>query len=168
MHGLIAAPLQLFDPINNCVSRGFLSGAGAGKMNGWTLDEALELNRGAFALHTRSYQAKNRPLSPDSHFSVIFNRVAELALERFGGNLEGRGGNDTPRSLTPKGYRTVAEEDRYQMLRAKSVNQRDHVPDPAFLPSSPLYGVLVILHRIVCSMKWCCSVLAPSPTPAWL
>jgi hypothetical protein len=127
---------------------------------------------GAFALHTRSYQAKTRPLKAESHFSVLFQRVAGLALARFGGSYEqskqnaghiqtinpgGRGGGSIdegggsvtdprlapPHSLTPKGYRTQAEEVHYQLLRARSVNARDQVPDPPFVPIGPLFRVIV-------------------------
>ena len=153
-HGLIAAPLQLFDPPNNCVSRGFLSGAGAGTMGDWTLEEAFELNRGAFALHTRSYQAKNRPLKENSNFARLFKRVGELARSRLGNNYAEVGTSDDSgstdperweaRPLTPKGYRTAEEEANYQRLREKSARLEDQTPDPPFMPATPLFRVHIV------------------------
>jgi len=118
-------------------------------MGGWSLEDAFELNRGAFALHTRSYQMKQRPLDPESHFARLFARVGEMAREQTS-QAGGVAGADAkakpPQSLTPVGFRTAEEDAGYQQLARRSMggNVEAHTPDPPFLPSAPLARVNLV------------------------
>lgn len=102
---MIAAPLHWFDPGNNCASRGLLSRSGAREFPNWTLEDSMELSRGAVALHTRSYQAKERPLKPNSIFALLFRKAGEVAQERIRKNF-----TDAPYAFTPVGPRDAATE----------------------------------------------------------
>lgn len=75
--GFVTLPLALFDPGNDCYGRGLLSGSGSHRMNKWKLSELLEMIRGAYAMHTRSYEVKKRPMADDAQFSVLFRYIKQ-------------------------------------------------------------------------------------------
>eukprot|EP00041_Stephanoeca_diplocostata_P013180 m.229581 g.229581 ORF g.229581 m.229581 type:complete len:283 (-) comp19250_c1_seq80:4223-5071(-) len=109
--GLVTFPLALFDPANDCYGRGLLSGSGAYRLRRWTLDELLELYRGAFTLHTRSYQVKasDRPLRNDTQFGALFARLRELRAS--GASAVAVGG--------AVGVRTLSEHARWATLMVR-------------------------------------------------
>ena len=136
--GMVAAPLQLFDPVNNCAAPGILSGSGARAMGrDWTLPLAWELLRGAYALHTRSYQAKDRPLRPDSWFGTVFADMARRADQRVAAGFA-----DAPHALTPMGPRDGAALKAYS--RIKALADRSGVPDPGFVPAGHRERVMLV------------------------
>jgi hypothetical protein len=125
---MVAAPLHFFDPANNCVARGMLSKDGTREVTSpWTLDMVLELVRGAYALHTRSYQATTRPLSNTSTFALIFRRARELAEQR-------RRGDVGMTALAPHGLRSAEKgvESLYQEVL--SMLDSTPYPDPPYFP----------------------------------
>lgn len=123
---MVAMPLQFADPANNCVARGLLSKDGTRAIiSPWTLSKVMELVRGSYLLHTRSYQATVRPLSNTSTFEVLFRYVRELAERRARGTAN-------KASIVPHGLRTIKEERLYNQL----LDMLDSAPypDPPFFP----------------------------------
>ena len=55
-----------------------LSAAGGQPIRNWSLDDVLELIRGAFVLHTRGYNAK-KPLHPESNFAKLY-KIAKVCF----------------------------------------------------------------------------------------
>ena len=103
----------------------------------WTLDKVMELVRGAYALHTRSYQATKRPLSNTSTFALIFRRARELAEQRGRGDVG-------KTALAPHGLRSAergAESTYHELL---SMLDSTPYPDPPFFP--PGRGKRVLLE----------------------
>eukprot|EP00041_Stephanoeca_diplocostata_P023288 m.569385 g.569385 ORF g.569385 m.569385 type:complete len:655 (-) comp22259_c0_seq1:642-2606(-) len=131
---MIAAPLHWFDPGNNCASRGLLSRSGAREFPDWTLDDSMELSRGAVALHTRSYQAKERPLKRNSIFARLFRKAGEVARQRIKNNF-----TDAPYAFTPTGPRDAVTEKRYKELLAKL--DSTPYPDPPYFPPGQAHRV---------------------------
>mmetsp|Transcript_20387 Transcript_20387/g.52972 ORF Transcript_20387/g.52972 Transcript_20387/m.52972 type:complete len:701 (-) Transcript_20387:1072-3174(-) len=126
--GLVVFPIALFDPANDCYGRGLLSGSGAYRMKrDWPLSSMLELFRGAYALHTRSYQVakKDRPLRNDTQFATLFRRLHVLADEakRF------------PQVVAPAGIRDAAEQVTFEGLAER--NRYYTPPDPTYTPEGP-------------------------------
>ena len=84
--GFVTLPLALFDPGNDCNGKGLLSGSGAYLMGRWTIDEVLELYRGAFALHTRSYVCtclRNSRRNVAVEYQQFLSYIASLAPPFF-------------------------------------------------------------------------------------
>lgn len=109
-------------------------------MGEWTLSETFELLRGALAVHTRSYQVKNRPLPRDSSFAMVFSLVAKLAATR---ELHGFAGTKgAPVALTAIGPRTPAEAALHRKLSARA--DRELKPDPPFVPPGLPQRVLLL------------------------
>eukprot|EP00040_Diaphanoeca_grandis_P006257 m.36693 g.36693 ORF g.36693 m.36693 type:complete len:386 (+) comp17427_c0_seq1:44-1201(+) len=131
--GLVVLPLALFDPANDCIGRGLLSGSGAYRMGDWTLEEMLELHRGAFALHTRSYQVnqKDRPLKNYTQFYTLFSRIESLS--RAGARQV---------DLSGRGQRNETEHRRWVGLNRRI--KRYKPPDPMFVPNSTSAKYVVI------------------------
>lgn len=143
---MVAAPLQFFDPANNCASRGMLSKDGARPvLPPWTLDKVLELMRGAYALHTRSYQATNRPLSNVSTFALLFERARTAAEQR-------RLGRSGPISIAPHGKRSaiLGAEDLYRRLL--TMLDSTPYPDPPFFPEGRGRRILIASASKKCIM----------------
>eukprot|EP00038_Savillea_parva_P013974 m.9738 g.9738 ORF g.9738 m.9738 type:complete len:477 (+) comp2670_c0_seq2:2-1432(+) len=135
--GLLPLPLGLFDPANDCFARGLLSGSGAYRMKrDWPLATVLELFRGAFTLHTRSYQVKtkDRPLRNDTMFGSLFNHVRTLA---------NRGVRH--HAIVPYGNRNASQVAVFNALVAR--NRPYTPPDPTFTPQGP--ASLVFLTQTV-------------------
>ena len=108
-------------------------------MGAWTMTQAFELLRGTFALHTRSYQAKARPLKPDSWFAQLFGLVGEIAQRKLKQASSGGDSGPTrglePVALTPIGRRSPIEAAEHAKLSVRSISNPDAiVPDPAFIP----------------------------------
>jgi hypothetical protein len=125
---MVAMPLQYADPANNCVARGMLSRDGTREMvSPWTLSDVMELVRGAYLLHTRSYQATVRPLSNTSTFGTIFAKARVLAERRMRGEIG-------KTSMVPHGLRSEEKgmEKRYRQLLDRL--DSSPYPDPPFFP----------------------------------
>ena len=99
-----------------------LSMAG-GKPQKTGIDDALEMIRGAFVVHTRGYNVP-KPLEPTSNFGMLY------ALARAGADRH----DPTPIPLHALGKRTDVEQAHFEMLLA----QRGHnVVEPTFIPPAP-------------------------------
>ena len=130
--GFITLPLAMFDPANDCFGRGLLSGSGAYLMGKWTVPDLLELFRGAFSLHTRSYEIKgaNRPLRNESQFAVLYRFIKDKLREKLRASPHGAAVN-----LVPVGYRDDAAHLLWSQLTAR--NRPYTPPDPSYVPALP-------------------------------
>ena len=134
--GLVPFPLGLFDPANDCFGRGLLSGSGAYRMRSdWPLSSLLELFRGAFALHTRSYQVKgkDRPLHHDTQFATLFRKIRAMADQGVRG---------TP--IAPAGVRNASEAAAFEDMVKR--NRAYTPPDPTFTPPGPASAHIFTQH----------------------
>eukprot|EP00036_Acanthoecidae_sp_10tr_P013773 CAMPEP_0206291104 /NCGR_PEP_ID=MMETSP0106_2-20121207/2955_1 /ASSEMBLY_ACC=CAM_ASM_000206 /TAXON_ID=81532 /ORGANISM="Acanthoeca-like sp., Strain 10tr" /LENGTH=614 /DNA_ID=CAMNT_0053721669 /DNA_START=135 /DNA_END=1979 /DNA_ORIENTATION=+ len=123
---MAAMPLQYADPANNCAARGMLSKDGGRTIESpWSLSKVLELVRGAYLLHTRSYQATARPLHNKSTFQLLFQEARRLADRRG----RGEGGKT---SIVPHGLRSTEMNEQYKELL--SLLDSTPYPDPPFFP----------------------------------
>jgi hypothetical protein len=123
--GLVPFPIGLFDPANDCYGRGMLSGSGAYRLKkGWPLSSVLELFRGAYALHTRSYQVskKDRPLTNTTYFGALFQELRHLADRRT-----------RVHPIAAGGLRNTVERATFENLAAQ--NRLYTPPDPTFTPT---------------------------------
>ena len=119
--GLVVVPWVYTDPAYGCYPPQLLSAAGGKPARGLDIEDALEMIRGAFVLHTRGYNAA-KPLNKDSGFAKLYAR-AELLAARDGPSPSG-----LYRAL---GQRTAKERTHFQQL----VNNRGpNVVEPTFLP----------------------------------
>ena len=100
------------------------------QMGKWTVNELLELFRGSFTLHTRSYEIKGRPLRNQSQFAVLFKFIKDELQNVYTANK-----TSVSTSLVPIGYRNADAHTWYSTLTAK--NRPYTPPDPSFVPPRP-------------------------------
>eukprot|EP00041_Stephanoeca_diplocostata_P024867 m.640383 g.640383 ORF g.640383 m.640383 type:complete len:665 (-) comp22621_c0_seq1:127-2121(-) len=72
---LVIIPWSYTDPAYGCYPPMLLSGAG-GQRHGGSLEDSLEMIRGAFVLHTRGYNAA-KPLTPASNYGRLYHGMRE-------------------------------------------------------------------------------------------
>ena len=97
-----------------------LSRAGGQPIRNWSLDDVLELIRGAFVLHTRGYNAI-KPLHPESNFAKLYKIAKDGAARQ----------NDAPVAIIKTAVRTPDDESHYATLHKRL--KPTHV-DPPFQP----------------------------------
>ena len=100
-----------------------LSRAGGQPIRNWSLDDVLELIRGAFVLHTRGYNAI-KPLHPESNFAKLYKIAKDGAARQ----------NDAPVAIIKTAVRTPDDESHYATLHKRL--KPTHV-DPPFQPAPP-------------------------------
>eukprot|EP00041_Stephanoeca_diplocostata_P023501 m.578799 g.578799 ORF g.578799 m.578799 type:complete len:763 (+) comp22309_c0_seq5:142-2430(+) len=121
--GAVVFPMSFTDPAYGCFPPMLLSASGGAPCRGWTLDQVLEMIRGAFVLHTRGYNAK-KPLHPESNFYQLYARAKAGALRNI----------SDPVPLVNTGKRSAAEDTAYAKLYARL---RQTSVEPPFLPTPP-------------------------------
>lgn len=110
-----------------------LSGSGAYRMKKeWSLETVMELFRGAYALHTRSYQVakKDRPLKNNTMFATLFQHLRRQA------DLSARS-----HAVAPVGERNVAQVAKFNELTKR--NRFYTPPDPTYTPNETPHLVLL-------------------------
>ena len=135
-----------------CFPSNFVAASGGLADHRYTIDETLELIRGAFVLHSRAYNAK-KPLNSNSGFAKLYARAATLAAAN----------RPEPTPIVKIAPRDPEEKAAYvellnrrgqdaNLVRATAcpspsalalLNPTPRKVDPAFIPAGPRHFVLL-------------------------